>query len=238
MLYPILTESRAILDLNGVWDFLLAKENTVVDVTRPLETKDVMAVPGSYNDQGALDEIRFHVGDVWYEREFSLPKSLMNERLVLRFGSVTHHATVYVNGKEVVTHEGGFTPFEVAINDIVTVGKNRLTLKVNNVLDYSTLPVGVYKEYYDEDLKKTVRKNNPNFDFFNYAGIHRPVKIYTTPDDYIEDLIFAFDVDEKNAHIHPKVKTVGSFDEVKITPLDEKGEVLATSNEHEETYTI
>ena len=238
MLYPIVTESRAMLDLNGVWDFLLAKEDTVVDVTQPLDTKDVMAVPGSYNDQGALDDIRFHVGDVWYEREFSLPKTLMNERLVLRFGSGTHHATVYVNGQEVVTHTGGFTPFEVAINDIVTAGKNRLTLKVNNVLDYTTLPVGVYKEYYDEDLKKTVRKNEPNFDFFNYAGIHRPVKIYTTPDSYIEDLIFTFEVDGEKATIQPKVKTVGNFDEVRITALDEDGQVVATSNDPEAPFTI
>ncbi|MGP6138631.1 MULTISPECIES: beta-glucuronidase [unclassified Jeotgalibaca] len=229
MLYPIMTESRTVLDLNGIWKFLLANDEILVDTTRPLETDGVMAVPGSFNDQGAIDKIRFHVGDVWYEREFSLPKTVMNERLVLRFGSVTHFATVYVNGKQIFEHKGGFTPFEVAINDYVKAGKNRLTLKVNNVLDYTTLPVGMYKEYYDEDLQRNVKKNEPNFDFFNYAGIHRPVKIYTTPASYIEDLIFTFDVEGANATIHPDVKTVGSFDEVKITALDEEGNVVATS---------
>lgn len=238
MLYPIMTESRAILDLNGIWKFLLAKEGTKVDVAQPLATDQEMAVPGSYNDQGAIDEIRFHVGDVWYEREFSLPKTLMNERLVLRFGSVTHFATVYVNGKQVVEHKGGFTPFEVEINDVVNVGKNRLTLKVNNILDYTTLPVGMYKEYYDEDLQKTVRKNEPNFDFFNYAGIHRPVKVYTTPHAYIEDLIFTFDVEGANATVHPQVKTVGDFETVKITALDEAGEVVATSASATDSFTI
>lgn len=238
MLYPIMTESRAILDLNGIWKFLLAKEDTKVDVSQPLATDQEMAVPGSYNDQGAIDEIRFHVGDVWYEREFSLPKTLMNERLVLRFGSVTHFATVYVNGKQVVEHKGGFTPFEVEINDVVNVGKNRLTLKVNNILDYTTLPVGMYKEYYDEDLQKTVRKNEPNFDFFNYAGIHRPVKVYTTPHAYIEDLIFTFDVEGANATVHPQVKTVGDFETVKITALDEAGEVVATSASATDSFTI
>ena len=57
-----------------------------------------MAVPGSYNDQGVIQSIRQHVGDV-YEREIMIPKHLKGERIVLRFGSVTHHATVYLDGK-------------------------------------------------------------------------------------------------------------------------------------------
>ncbi|QIZ67116.1 MULTISPECIES: hypothetical protein [Geobacillus] len=32
----------------------------------------------------------------------------------------------------------------------------------------------------------TVVRNNPNFDFFNYAGLYRPVKIYTTPHVYVQ----------------------------------------------------
>lgn len=238
MLYPILTESRTILDLNGVWNFLLAGEGLEVDVTKPLPADDVMAVPGSYNDQGAIDKIRFHVGDVWYEREFALPRALMNERLVLRFGSVTHYATVYVNGQKVVEHKGGFTPFEAEINDYVRAGKNRLTLKVNNVLDYTTLPVGVYKETYSEDLGRTIKKNDPNFDFFNYAGIHRPVKIYTTPHTYIRDLIFTFDVEGPDAVVHPQVDIVGSFDSVKITALDEAGREVAVSENATDSFTI
>lgn len=227
MLYPIITESRTILDLNGIWKFLLVTDNAPVDTARPLETEEVMAVPGSYNDQGAIDKIRFHVGDVWYEREFSLPKTLMTERLVLRFGSVTHFATVYVNGIQICEHTGGFTPFEVEINNHVQVGKNRLTLKVNNILDYSTLPVGMYQEYYDPELQRNVKKNEPNFDFFNYAGIHRPVKIYTTPHTHIEDLIFTFDVNNEKAVIQPEIRTSGSFDEIRTIALDEEGNKVA-----------
>lgn len=238
MLYPIVTESRAILDLNGVWNFMLAEDGVEVDASQPIKADDVMAVPGSYNDQGAVDKIRFHVGDVWYERDFSLPKALMNERLVLRFGSVTHYATVYVNGQQVVEHKGGFTPFEAEINDFAQVGKNRLTIKVNNVLDYTTLPVGVYKEYYSEDLGKTIKKNDPNFDFFNYAGIHRPVKIYTTPSAYIKDLVFTFDVEGQDATIHPQVEAVGTFNAVKITALDEEGNVAAVSESATDAFTI
>lgn len=38
-----------------------------------------------------------------------------NDELVLRFGSVTHNAKIYVNGRELASHKGGFTPFEVII---------------------------------------------------------------------------------------------------------------------------
>lgn len=55
-----------------------------------------------------------------------------------------------------------------------------------------------------------------NFDFFNYAGLHRPVKIYSTPCDYIEDIVLVPEVDlsSKKADVQISVKTFGQFDEV------------------------
>lgn len=233
MLYPILTNIRTVIDLNGIWKFLIENDDVTVDVTQPLITDDVMAVPGSYNDQAANDKVRYHVGDVWYEREFAVPSFLLNERLVLRFGSVTHFAKVYVNGQEVVTHKGGFTPFEIEINDIIKVGHNRLTIKVNNILDYTTLPVGVYQEGINSLTGKKMKKNDPNFDFFNYAGTHRPVKIYTTPQTYIEDLVFKFEVSGSTVSIHPEIQSFGEFDEIRVTAIDEIGEVVATASNGE-----
>lgn len=75
-----------------------------------------MAVPASYNDIGVSAKIRDHVGWVWYERDITIPDLLTRERVVIRFGSVTHAAKVYVNGKFVVEHKGGFLPFEAVIN--------------------------------------------------------------------------------------------------------------------------
>ena len=80
-----------------------------------------------------------------------LLKHLRNERLVLRFGSATHEAWVYLNGKEIAHHKGGFTPFEAEINDFLVDGANRLTVRLSNLLDYTTLPVGNYSEKKDEN---------------------------------------------------------------------------------------
>ena len=237
MLYPITTESRTLTDLSGVWKFYLDDDTQQVDVTKPLKTKNHMAVPGSFNDQGVLSEIRNHTGVVWYETEFTAAKPLLSERIVLRFGSVTHYATVYVNGQKVVEHKGGFTPFEVAINEVLVPGKNRVTVSANNILDYTTLPVGNYSETTDEN-GKIIRKTSENFDFFNYAGIHRPVKIYTTPHDYVEDIVITHNVNDDSAEVFTVVQTVGEFDEIKVTLLDEEGNEVAQGTGAETALTI
>jgi len=230
MLYPIATDSRVVMNLSGIWKFMIDKEETAIDVNHPLPTKELMAVPASFNDQAVLAEIRQHNGYVWYETDFTVAKALQDQRIVLRFGSATHEAWVYVNGQFVVHHKGGFTPFEAEINSFITAGSNRLTVRVSNLLDHSTLPVGNYSEKSDEQ-GKLVRKVDENFDFFNYAGLHRPIKVYTTPLSYIEDIVIIPNVNltSEEADVQVNVSVAGQFDEVKVSILDEEGQIVATA---------
>lgn len=213
--------------MNGIWDFKLDTAQTLTESwkNKPLEDTMEMAVPTSYNDVGVVDEIRNHVGWVWYEREFQVPRYMKEERLVLRFGSATHEANVYVNGEKVTEHKGGFLPFEAEINDYVTSGKNRLTVAVNNILDETTLPVGNYKEEEYEGLGKVV-SNEPNFDFFNYAGLHRPVKIYSTPHTYTKDITIIPDIEGSDGKVKYDVETEGIAGDAKIQVLDEEDRVV------------
>ena len=226
MLYPIVTESRQLIDLNGIWKFKLDKEYGLTEEWRksPLKNTIEMAVPASYNDLVENQEIIDHVGWVWYERNFIVPKFLTNERIVLRFGSVTHEAKVYLNGELLVEHKGGFTPFEAEINNLLVQGENRLTVAVNNIIDESTLPVGLVKEV--EVNGKRVVKNLVNFDFFNYAGIHRPVKIYTTPKNYIEDITIVTDFKETVGYVNYEIKTVGEGN-INVSIIDENNNVVS-----------
>ncbi|WP_028784646.1 beta-glucuronidase [Thalassobacillus devorans] len=230
MLYPITTTTRGVIDLNGVWKFKLDKGNGWDEKWFESQLKDTlnMAVPASYNDAGVTAEIRNHVGWVWYEREFAVPAYLNSERIVLRFGSATHQAKVFLNGESIVEHTGGFTPFEVEINDYLAEGTNRLTVAVNNLIDESTIPVGDYIEKDVEGVGKVI-KNNPNFDFFNYAGIHRPVKIYTTPRTYVEDVSVVTDFNNDTGIVDYQVKTAGDSTDVNINILDEEGEIVAVA---------
>jgi len=229
MLYPVINKYRSIIDLNGIWDFKIEGVDDQIDVTRPLNTDLVMAVPGSYNDQGVTSDIRNHVGNVWYERTFTIPNVLRNERVVLRFGSATHKATVYIDGKEVTSHQGGFLPFEVGIDSEFGSGQHRLTVCVNNILDETTLPVGEYSETINND-GKIIKKNSPNFDFFNYAGLHRPVKIYTTPKVFIEDIEIVPEVLENCAKVQYKVTTNEAVPTIAVKLRDEKDNIVAETS--------
>ena len=227
MLYPISTKTRTVQDLNGIWKFKLEDDRAPNDVSTPLETDRHMFVPGSFNDQGVTRDIRMHVGYVWYEREFVIPDFLLNQRVVLRLDAATHEADVYVNGKFVVRHKGGYIPFEAEIQDVIHPGKNRVSVKLSNRIDYTSLPVGNYSETKMED-GRIVRKLSENFDFFNYAGLNRYVRIYTTPKSYLEDIAISYDVDLAALSADVKVATCakGDFDNVKVTILDANDSVV------------
>ncbi len=193
MLYPQENASRTILSLDGLWDFRLNQE-------RPWQP---IAVPASYNDQSPDPEFRRHVGLSWYRRTMTVPSVLRGQRLVLRFEAVTHNARVFLNGELLMTHRGGFLPFEKDVTDLVEPGQSvLLEVEVDNRLGHHTLPVGNEggTAFFGSDNpgvpsveagKKRQQEqgvNLPNFDFFNYAGINRPVRLYTTPKSYIKDV--------------------------------------------------
>ncbi|MCT4488129.1 beta-glucuronidase [Levilactobacillus parabrevis] len=230
MLYPLMTETRSVLSLNGIWSFKMQADGERHDPVAPLQTTEVMAVPASFNDQTANPELRQHSGYFWYERDFTVPAALMDQRLSLRFGSATHEAWVFVNGTAVGHHKGGFTPFELPINDAVQAGTNRLTVKISNLLDHSTLPVGNYTETKDAN-GNTVAHVDENFDFFNYAGLHRNVSLLATPWNRVEDITVTphIDLAMTSADIDVAVKTTAAAT-VKVTLLDEEGTVVATTN--------
>ena len=195
MLYPILTDSRLVSDLSGIWNFKLDNGQGFEEkwFEKPLEEAITMPVPASYNDIKEGIDFRDHYGWVFYQRMISVPAYLRASlRVVLRADAVTHHAIVYLNGEKICEHRGGFLPFEAEIGDLLKDGDNLLTIAVDNVIDYTTLPVGGQSSMLGGgiggSLPSKKKQNNPNFDFFNYCGITRPVRIYTTPKTYIEDM--------------------------------------------------
>lgn len=225
MLYPVLNTKRKRYSLDGIWNFKQGEYAPGVDDR--LSAENLMVVPSSFNDVAVDSEKRYYIGDSWYERTFAVPSLESDEELVLRFGSVTHQAKVYVNGQLLGEHVGGFTPFEVRIPEELTNG-NELLISVcaNNILDHTTLPVGNYSEEVlpDGSVKKKVVEN---FDFFNYAGIQRPVQLLVLPKARIEDIVVTYDVHENDATVKVAVEHTANGATAKVTLLDENGEVVA-----------
>ncbi|MCH5315861.1 MAG: beta-glucuronidase [Eubacterium sp.] len=242
MLYPIMTDSRMVFDLSGIWDFALGEEKLIDDFAE-IKAYEPIAVPASYNDQKDINRFRNHYGWAYYRKIFTLPKILKNERIVLRFDAVTHTAVVYLNGKIAGEHKGGFLPFEIDITDKVVLGEEQeLFVAVDNKINHSTLPIGNENSvaFFGSDnpgipsveagKRYQSRRNIPNFDFFNFAGINRSVRIFTTPKSYIDDITVIPSVDGKNGIIDYSVDTVGSEEKIIVTVYDSQGELSAISN--------
>lgn len=225
MLYPIMTQSRQLISLDGIWNFIydgvqLDESKAIGKFKNPIS----MPVPCSYNDIKEGINFRDHVGWVWYQRDLYITESLLKERLVLRFGSATHSAKLYINEKFVLEHKGGFLPFEIELNDIITSGINDVKIAVNNIVDFSTLPIGNFIE--TEINGKKMYKNTPMFDFFNYAGIQRPVNLYTTPHSYIEDVTITTDIINSTGFVNYSVDFIGNLD-CTVKLIDEDGVIVA-----------
>ena len=240
MLYPKLNRARMVLDLGGVWDFQTAGADQWPHewAQGPLPQPMTMAVPASYNDQKDDVNLRAHYGWAVYQRTFDIPEQVMGQRLWLRFGAVTHAAQVWIDETYLGEHKGGFLPFEFELTNYTTAGEHRLTVAVDNRVDFSTLPVGNEGgvAFFGSDnpgipsieLAKTRCKpqNRPNFDFFNYAGITRPVTLYTTPQDYIRDITVVPGVDGDDGVVDYTVETAGQG-AVEVAVLDEGGAIVA-----------
>ena len=141
----ILTPSRLLSDLSGLWSFKLNNGHGFEErwFAVPLENPMTMPVPASYNDLKEGIDFRDHYGWFFYQRKISIPTFVKSQRIVLRCAAVTHHAKVYLNGEMICEHKGGFLPFEVEITDkLHDCADNLLTIAVDNVIDYTTLPVG------------------------------------------------------------------------------------------------
>ncbi len=186
MLRPRDTRTRERRSLDGLWRFALDQAG----VGRaeewwngPLPGAREAPVPASYNDVFADASIRDYVGEVWYETAVRVPERLAGERIVLRFDAATHRGTAWVNGTQVVEHAGGYTPFEADVTEVVELGvENRITVAVDNRLSWQTIPPGRITDTPDGPRQSYFH------DFFNYAGLHRSVWLYTTPRSYIDDV--------------------------------------------------
>ncbi|KAK7087444.1 beta-glucuronidase-like [Littorina saxatilis] len=255
ILYPRDSESRVVKDLDGMWNFRADTSSTrnqsFVDQwwMKPLSaTGDVipMPVPSSYNDITNDKSLRDFVGWVWYDRDLYVSKAWQSERVLLRFGSAHYYAMVWVNGQQVMTHDGGHLPFEGQINSALSFsGVNRITVAVNNTLLPTTLPPGSLT------FKTDTRKyplgyfvQNVQMDFFNYAGIHRHVHLYTTPNTFIDDITVVTSIRGKDGVVTYSVmeeKASGDAPtNVEVTIEDRDGNTVSAqpSNRLQDTIVI
>jgi beta-glucuronidase len=216
MLRPCETATRDLKSLDGLWRFVLDAGGRGREEgwwrQRLVGAREI-PVPASYNDLFAAADFKYHVGDAWYQKVARVPERWRGERIVLRFDAATHSAAVWVDETQVAEHEGGYTPFEADITDLVEPGAEmRISVVVSNVLTWHTIPPGEVVE-----TAAGGRRQQVFHDFFNYAGLHRTVWMYTTPRTYVADVAVDTGVDGRTGTVRYTIETGGGEAEVAVT---------------------
>ena len=207
LLYPCDSGSRRVVSLDGMWRFAFDPESKGVDGGWALHLPEsiTMPVPASFCDFFTDKESREYCGDFWYGTDFFVPGEWEGKDIAVRFGSVTHRARIFVNGVEVTSHEGGFLPFDAAVTDIVRYNQfNHLAVLANNELSEIMLPAGR-----TTTLSNGKKVATPYFDFYNYAGIHRPVKLTALPKERVLDFSVVHTLNGNAADVAYTVTTNG-----------------------------
>jgi beta-glucuronidase len=121
----------------------------------------------------------------WYVKTTYVPPGWQGQRVFLRVGSACYFAVVYVNGIKIGSHEGGHLPFAFEITgQIRWDSENIIAISVENELRPDRVPSGNMTT----PLLPIASYPQTTYDFFPFAGIHRPVVLYSVPQTYIEDI--------------------------------------------------
>ena len=183
--------SRQVTSLNGAWHYIVdVQEEGYYDYrmnptpwgffrnAKPQRPEDlieydfdkapVMQLPGDWNTQDS--QLFFYEGTVWFYKQFRLERKEQRggKRTLLYFGAVNYEAYVYVNGQLAGHHEGGFTPFNFDVTDLLQDGDNVVIVKVDNKRRAAHVPTLI-------------------FDWWNYGGITRDVLLAEVNPVYIEN---------------------------------------------------
>ncbi|SER17360.1 Glycosyl hydrolases family 2 [Lentzea xinjiangensis] len=125
-------------NLNGVWEFAGAPNLSNPPIGRPLP--EGVLVP--YPIESALSGIKRHEDNMFYRRTFTVPSTWNGRQVKLNFGAVTWETRVWVNGRQVGAHTGGFDAFSFDITSALNGGTNEIVVGVHSPVDGSRYPIG------------------------------------------------------------------------------------------------
>lgn len=228
---------RQIINFNADWrfcnqeDIKTSIDNSPTDINYSFDTWEKISIPHSAKIE-PLVVIEPWVGVSWYQKEFMADKSWQNKKVYLQFEAVMQQAEVWVNGKLLFSHKGGYLPFSVDLSEALVYGKaNRVIVKADNHDHPEVLPGKPIKE----------------LDFCYFSGIYRNVWLAITNPLHISDAVSQHkvasggvrvwypEVSTQKAsiavqtHLRNEYKTAQSF-QVQFALLDEKGKTVHRSS--------
>ena len=174
-------------NLNGLWDYAITPKD---EVKPPTKWDGRILVP--FAIESALSGVMKKVGPenrLWYRRGFELtPGSLRKgRRVLLHFGAVDWECAVWINGRQVGGHRGGYDPFSLDVTDALAKGQNEIIVSAWDPSDAGYQPRG-----------KQVRKPEGIW-YTPVTGIWQTVWLEVVPETHIASLRISTRVDEDQA---------------------------------------
>ncbi|EOR95237.1 Beta-galactosidase [Arcticibacter svalbardensis MN12-7] len=148
----------------GYYDDKQPKDKTDL-VEYDFDHSPSLNVPGDWNSQ--KEDLKLYEGAVWYRRLFNATPQ-KGKKYIIYFAAANYEAHVYLNGKKLGMHKGGFTAFQFDVTELLKLGANSLVVMVDNTRKQDEVP--------------TI-----NTDWWNYGGITRDVYLAELPDTYLAD---------------------------------------------------
>ena len=164
------------LNLNGTWSYAIRPASEAKpdkwdgDILVPFAAESMLS--------GVLKEVG-SANKLWYRRTFTPKPEWKGQRLLLHFGAVDWHTTVWVNGEQVGEHKGGYDPFTLDITQAAAKtagGPHEIVLSVWDPTDEGEQPRG-----------KQVRRPRSIW-YTAVTGIWQTVWVEPVPERYIERL--------------------------------------------------
>ncbi|MBN1845265.1 MAG: hypothetical protein JW810_06245 [Sedimentisphaerales bacterium] len=195
-------------NLNGLWDYAICPR----DQDRPGQFDGQILVP--FAVESALSGVQKTVGPdqrLWYRRTFTVPSDWrQKQRILLHFEAVDWDAAVWINGKKVGAHQGGYDPFHFDITDQLTAsGDQELVVSVWDPTDAGTQPRG-----------KQVRRPRGIW-YTSVTGIWQTVWLEPVPLRRLEGLKLTPDLDRSRLIVTLDPKFLSRSNAVDVVVLDQ-----------------
>lgn len=201
------------VNLNGWWDYAITTEDAV-----PTKYDGKILVP--FSPESVLSGVnRVLKPDeyLFYRTTFTLPKNFVKDVVLLNFGAVDCISDVYVNGKQLCHHEGGYNAFTVDVSEALD-DRNELIVKVRDYTD---------TKYYANGKQSTCRGG---MWYTPQSGIWQTVWLESVPAQYIQGIRITPDIDKSSVTV--EVET--NFDEpVTVKVMDGGKEVMRADGKGE-----
>jgi beta-glucuronidase len=202
---------RDLVDLSGLWQFQLdpKDEGEASRWFDRLPAPRSIAVPCSWNE--LFDDARDYLGLAWYLHHTWVPPRWRSGRVFVRVGSANYAAKVWINGRLVAQHLGGHLPFAADITEAVAWDRpNAIAIAVENKQLPERVPAGPSPA---GGLFGGLTGGYPatTYDFFPFAGLHRPVLLYSVPSTFIDDVAVVTDIEGRDGVVHVRVQASGGY---------------------------